>query len=123
MRPSAGVPGDANRSSSWYETTPFSNTRMLCPDMRDDIDPLPPPARLPQRAYIWQRDWRAPIAESLREGRDSLDGCAVLAAEIEWDHGQPHVVRPDVNWAALRQWGKPVGAAMRISPFAGPFHE
>lgn len=91
-----------------------------CRQQRSAPPPLQP---LPQRAYIWQRDWRAPIEESLREGRDSLDGCAVLAAEIEWKDGQPHVVLPDVNWTALREWGKPVGAVLRISPFAGPFHE
>jgi hypothetical protein len=78
---------------------------------------------LSQRAYIWQRDWKAPIVDSLREGRDSLDGCAVLAAEIEWHNGKPGAMRPDVNWIALREWRKPIGAAMRISPFPGPFYE
>src|SRR4051812_36613199 len=35
---------------------------------------------LPQRAYVWQRDWNAPVVKSLNEGRDVLDGCVVLAA-------------------------------------------
>jgi hypothetical protein len=78
---------------------------------------------LPQRAYVWQRDWSAPVIEGLREAHDSLDGCVVLAAEVEWRVGQPHVVKPKVDWAALRAWGKPVGAAMRVSPFPGPFAE
>jgi hypothetical protein len=76
---------------------------------------------LPQRAYVWQRDWSAPVIESLREGHDNLDGCVVLAAEVEWRGGRTRVVRPDVDWSALKAWGKPVGAAMRVSPFAGPF--
>jgi hypothetical protein len=79
------------------------------------------PTTLPQRAYVWQRDWSAPIAESLREGRDRLDGCVVLAAEVEWREGRPRVVKPKVDWSALKTWGKPVGATMRISPYSGPF--
>lgn len=76
-----------------------------------------------QRAYVWQRDWTPAVQEALREGRDSLAGCVVLAAEAEWRGGRPSMVRPDVNWEALRAWGRPVGVALRIAPHPGPFQE
>src|SRR6478735_7057172 len=82
----------------------------LTPCCRQNGSVESPP--LPQRAYVWQRDWSAPVIESLREAHDTLDGCVVLAAEVEWRDGKPRVVRPAVDWAALRAWGKPVSAAM-----------
>src|SRR4051794_29483376 len=84
--------------------------------------PVESPA-LPQRVYVWQRDWSAPVIESLREAHDSLDGCVLLAAEVEWRDGKPGVVKPAVDWGALAAWGKPVGAALRISPYSGPFRD
>jgi hypothetical protein len=78
---------------------------------------------LPQRAYIWQRDWNAPVAASLAEGREVLDGCVVLGAEIEWRGGNPRAIKPRIDWQALRAFGKPVSVAMRIAPFPGPFSE
>lgn len=76
---------------------------------------------LPQRAYVWQRDWSAPVAQSLREAHDVLDGAVVLAAEVEWRDGKPRVIRPDISWSTLREWGKPVSVALRIAPYPGPF--
>ncbi|MFZ4764026.1 MAG: DUF3142 domain-containing protein [Roseimicrobium sp.] len=78
---------------------------------------------LPQRIYVWQRDWTAAVGTSLQEGREALSGCVVLATEVEWRNGQPRAVRPDVDWLALRAWGKPVSAALRIAPYPGPFAE
>src|SRR5688572_27907301 len=95
---------------------------VLAPSCREQAT-LAPRQPLPQRAYVWQRDWRAPVMQSLHEGRDVLDGCVVLATEVEWRNGQPRVVRPDVDWNALQQWGKPVSAALRIASYPGPFHE
>ena len=85
--------------------------------------PYTAPAPLLQRAYVWQRDWNAPVAASLAEGRDVLDGCVVLGAEIEWRGGSPRAIKPRVDWAALRTFGKPVSVAMRIAPSSGPFSE
>jgi len=81
------------------------------------------PAPLPQRAYVWQRDWNAPVAAALERSKDTLSGCVVLAAEIEWKNGAPHPIKPRLDHAALRAYGKPVGLAMRIAPHAGPFAE
>src|SRR5690348_993464 len=82
---------------------------------------LPDGAPLSQRAYIWQRDWNAPVGASLAEGREVLDGCVVLGAEIEWKSGNPRAIKPRVDWLALRTFGKPVSVAMRIAPSPGPF--
>lgn len=74
-----------------------------------------------QRAYVWQRDWNAPVARSLQDGKDLLDGCVVLGAEVEWRNGLPVPIRPQIDWAALRSFGKPVSLALRVAPYPGPF--
>ena len=78
-------------------------------------------APLPQRAYIWQRDWSAPVGESLKQAPDTLAGVVVLAAEVEWRDRKPRAIRPDVSWETLRHWGRPVSVALRIAPYPGPF--
>ena len=47
-----------------------------------------------------------------------VDGFVVLGAEIAWKDAKPQVLRPPVDWAVLRETGKPIGIAMRIDPFA-----
>ena len=80
-------------------------------------------APFPQRAYVWQRDWKAPVAAGLMEGREVLDGTVVLGAEVEWGSDGPRVVKPRVDWPALKTFGKPVSVAMRIAPSPGPFSD
>lgn len=76
-------------------------------------------APLPQRAYVWQREWTPSIADAVVEAGPKLDGFVVLGADISWRDGQPRVLRPAVDWAALRESGRPIGIAMRIDPAAG----
>jgi hypothetical protein len=76
---------------------------------------------LPQRAYVWQRDWSAPVAAAIARSRDALAGFVVLGAEIEWKDNAPRAVRPRVDWAALRQSGRPVGIALRVAPTGTDF--
>ncbi len=78
-------------------------------------------AALPQRAYVWQRDWNPAVAQSLLVAADVLAGAVVLATEVEWRDGKPRPIRPDVDWESLRKWGHPVGVAMRVAPYPGPF--
>ena len=78
---------------------------------------------MPQRAYVWQRDWQAPVAPALAEGREVLDGAVILGAEVEWKSGTPSPIVPDVDWSAVKDFGKPVSVAMRIAPYAGPFED
>ncbi len=75
---------------------------------------------LPQRAYLWQREWTPAVAAAVRDFAPRLDGLIVLGADLAWQDGQPRVQRPAVDWAALREAGRPVGIALRIDPSAAP---
>ena len=75
---------------------------------------------LPQRAYVWQREWTPAVSAATHEA-SNLDGLIVLGAEVAWKNGQPHIIRPAVDWAALRATKKTIGIALRIDPFSGPF--
>lgn len=77
--------------------------------------PSPPrPAPLPQRAYVWQRDWSAPVAAAIARGKDNLAGFVVLGAEIEWIDRTARAVKPNLDWRALRECRRPVGLAVRV---------
>ncbi len=71
---------------------------------------------LSQRAYIWQRDWTTPVSTAIESSKDKLDGFVVLGAEIEWKNGTPSLVKPRINWEALRNSGRPCGIALRVAP-------
>ena len=73
---------------------------------------------LRQWAYVWQREWTPAVSAAIRQAAPKLDGLVVLGAEIAWKDGTPRVLRPPVDWAVLRETGKPIGIAMRIDPFA-----
>ena len=70
-----------------------------------------------QWAYVWQREWTPAVSAAIRQAAPKLDGLVVLGAEIAWKDGTPRVLRPPVDWAVLRETGKPIGIAMRIDPF------
>ena len=72
---------------------------------------------LRQWAYVWQREWTPAVSAAIRQAAPKLDGFVVLGAEVAWKDGKPHVLRPPVDWAVLRETGKPIGIAMRIDPF------
>jgi hypothetical protein len=78
---------------------------------------------LPHAAYVWQRAWTGPVREAVTGAgaAPALGGLVVLGAEVAWEGGAPRVarVRPDAD--ALRASGLPVGLALRIGPYAGPF--
>jgi hypothetical protein len=44
-----------------------------------------------------------------------------LAAEVDWSNGSPLVTRMAVDYDALKRAGRPVGIALRIAGYAGPF--
>jgi hypothetical protein len=76
---------------------------------------------LPQRAYLWQRNWTQAVVDSLVEAQKRMDGVVVLGAEIVWNGKTPEVVRASIDWKRLKAQGKPFGVAVRVAPFAGPF--
>ncbi|HUW56921.1 MAG TPA: DUF3142 domain-containing protein [Planctomycetota bacterium] len=78
---------------------------------------------LPHEAYVWQRRWDERVARALGEGADRVSAFTVLAAEVSWRRGRPRVVRVPLDYGALKRTGRPVGLALRIGPYAGPFEE
>lgn len=80
---------------------------------------IPP---LSQRAYIWQRAWTPGLREVMEQAKDSLEAWVVLAVEVEpRASSAPRVAQAGLDYAALRASGRPVGLALRVGPFGGPF--
>lgn len=84
-----------------------------------------PPERargpLPYEAYVWQRLWTDPLRRVVAQAAPKLAGLVVLNAEISWERGQIRVVRIPIDFAVLRAAARPVGVALRIGPYPGPF--
>jgi len=77
---------------------------------------------LPHEVYIWQRQWTDDVRVNAARAV-AFGGLVVWAAEVDWRDGAPRVARGAVDYAALAAAGRPVGLALRIGPFAGPFSE
>jgi Protein of unknown function (DUF3142) len=76
---------------------------------------------LSQEVYVWQRVWTPPLREAVVDHGGTFSNVVALAAEVSWNHGKPEVVRVPIDYGALTLIGRPVGLALRIGPFAGPF--
>ncbi|MCX6898600.1 MAG: DUF3142 domain-containing protein [Verrucomicrobia bacterium] len=76
---------------------------------------------LPQAVYIWQRSWTEPLRASLAVHAKNFSALVMLNAEVAWRKQRPEAVRVSPDWAALRACGRPVGLALRIGNFGGPF--
>jgi hypothetical protein len=76
---------------------------------------------LPQRGYLWQRDWTPAVIDALAEAQERMDGVVVLGAEIIWTGNAPQVVRASIDWRALKARDRPCGIALRVAPYPGPF--
>ncbi|MFH1176489.1 MAG: DUF3142 domain-containing protein [Acidobacteriota bacterium] len=83
------------------------------------------PARLrgpiAHEAYVWQRAWTPAVRAAVARAAPALAGLTVLAAEVSWRHGQPGVVRVPIDLAALGECVCPIGLALRLGAFPGPF--
>src|SRR5579862_8330659 len=81
----------------------------------------PPPAStngpVPQRGYLWQRDWTPSVAEAVIEADRRLDGVVILGAEIGWSGTSIRTIRTSVDWKVLRAGGKPCAIALRVAPY------
>jgi hypothetical protein len=76
---------------------------------------------LPQSAYAWQRVWNEAVLEAVSARARHLSSLVVLNAEVGWKHGEPVLVRIPLDFETLRETQRPVGLALRIGPFSGPF--
>ena len=75
---------------------------------------------LPQRGYLWQRDWTAAVNGAVFEAQKRMDGVILLGAEISWTAGKPEVIKTNINWRMLGSHGASYGIALRIAPYPGP---
>ena len=71
--------------------------------------------------YVWQREWATAVCEAVTHHARDFRLMVVLDAEVTWQHKLPKVVRAQIDYPSLRATAKPVGLALRIGPYAGPF--
>jgi hypothetical protein len=71
--------------------------------------------------YVWQRAWTEPVRNAVEMYGTNFSALAVLKAEVSWKDKKPQVTRVAVDYATLAKTQRPVGIALRIGPYAGPF--
>jgi hypothetical protein len=76
---------------------------------------------LRHEVYVWQRAWTHPVLEAVAQHGSNFAALAVLKAEISWKNQRPQLVRANVDYATLAMTKRPVGLALRIGPYPGPF--
>jgi hypothetical protein len=76
---------------------------------------------LPQRGYIWQREWTPAVIESLGEAARRMDGVILLGAEISLAGNKPRVAKASIDWQAVKREADHCSIALRVAPFVGPF--
>lgn len=76
---------------------------------------------LQHEVYVWQRAWTEPVRNAVAQHGTNFSALAVLKAEVSWKDKKPQVTRVAVDYATLGKIHRPVGIALRIGPFAGPF--
>ena len=76
-------------------------------------------APLPHQAYVWQREWNAPVREAVSAHAAVYAETAVLVAEVLWKDKLPQVARAGVDFATLAETHRPIGIVLRVGPFKG----
>jgi hypothetical protein len=76
---------------------------------------------LPQRGYIWQREWTSAVIDSLREAQRRMNGVVLLGAEINFGTKSPEIAKVSIDWEAVWRQTLRCSVALRVAPFAGPF--
>lgn len=74
---------------------------------------------LRQEAYVWQRSWNPAVRRSVQQA-SGISGLVVLAAEVDLRQGSPKVARVPLD-PSLKDAGRPVGAALRVTTFPSRF--
>ena len=85
---------------------------------RSDVEISGP---LPQRGYIWQREWTSAVIDSLRETQRRMNGVVLLGAEITFSAKSLEIAKASIDWEAVRRQTLYCSVALRVAPFAGPF--
>jgi len=71
--------------------------------------------------YVWQRAWNRPVRAAVAQLATNFARIVPLRAEITWKDKQPQLVRVAMDYTILTSIPEPVGLALRIGPYAGPF--
>lgn len=78
--------------------------------------------RISHEVYIWQRHWDTMLLKAIEQAASQSSGFSVLAAEVSWSAGRvDQVVCVPIDYNTLKATQKPVGLALRIGPYSGPF--
>jgi hypothetical protein len=72
-----------------------------------------------QEAYVWQRSWSPAVRQAIQQA-SGISGFVVLAAEVDLRQGSPRVARIPLD-PSLKDSGKPIGAALRVTTFPSRF--
>lgn len=76
---------------------------------------------LPQEAYVWQRVWNDSVVEAMTNHGAVFSNLVVLTGEVKWNAGKPELIPARANYAALAATRRPVGIALRVDGYSGPF--
>jgi hypothetical protein len=76
---------------------------------------------LPQRGYLWQREWTPAVSDAAIVAQRRMDGIVILGAEIDWTKGKPEAVRANIDWQTLKSEHKACALALRVAPYSGAF--
>lgn len=76
-----------------------------------------------EQAYVWQRAWTPAVRDAVQSHGGAFSELALLAGEIAWKNSKPVTTRVALPYDLLRASKAPIGLALRIGPFAGPFSE
>jgi hypothetical protein len=76
---------------------------------------------LPHDVYVWQRVWTPEVADGLTKASESMQTIVVFAGQISPGGDAPAVARPEIDYERLNQTRQPVGLALRVDPYSGPF--
>jgi hypothetical protein len=101
----------------------FARIPLLCLATLVLILPLGSSANptLPHEAYVWQRLWNDSVVEAVTNHAGAFSNLVVLRAEVAWHSGQPEVIPVRPDYAALMATHRPVGIALRVNAYSGPF--
>ncbi len=76
---------------------------------------------LPQSVYVWQRNWTSSVRDSVTNLAPHFSSLVPLATEIVWQKEKPQAIHVALDYDVLRQTKCPIGLALRIGSFSGPF--
>jgi hypothetical protein len=76
---------------------------------------------MPQRGYLWQRDWTPATEKAFAEAERRLDGVIILGGEVIWDGTTPHFSKASIHWDVVASSKKSIALALRVAPFNGRF--